>query len=145
MTAADLPEVFNIRISTKENSITMSELEEHHGLTPKTLAGAMRGSVKGWVCETDGKIVGFAMGDGETGEMTVLAVLPEYERRGIGKALLARVQGWLFDSGHEELWLVTTPNPDFRAYGFYQSQGWRATGEIVGGEDEKFVLQREIG
>ncbi len=140
MSVADVPDVFGIRVSTLENVVTMSELEEEYELTPATLAEAMQESAKGWVCEVDDRIVGFAMGDSETGEMTVLAVLPEFERRGIGKKLLVQVQEWLFESGHKQLWLVTTPNPSFRAYGFYLSQGWRATGEIIDGEDEKFVL-----
>ena len=142
MTAADLPEVFSVRVSTIENAISMKDLEEVHGLTPATLAEALQDSAKGWVCEINGRIVAFAMGDSESGEMTVLAVLSEFERRGIGKQLLGRVQDWLFECGHNELWLLTTPDPGFRAYGFYQSQGWVATGEIVGEEDEKFVLKR---
>jgi N-acetylglutamate synthase-like GNAT family acetyltransferase len=142
LTAADVPEVFALRVSTLENTVTMQELEEEYGLTPETLAEAMQHSAKGWVCEVEGKIVGFAMGDCDTGEMTVLAVLPGFEKRGIGKQLLERVQDWLFKSGHEELWLLTTPDPTFRAYGFYQAQGWVATGELVDEEEEKFVLPR---
>jgi ribosomal protein S18 acetylase RimI-like enzyme len=143
MTATDLPEVFAVRVSTLENTITMQGLEEEYGLTRETLAEALQHSAKGWVCEIEGKIVGFAMGDRDSGEMTVLAVLPGFEKRGIGKQLLDRVQDWLFDSGHKELWLLTSPNPTFRAYGFYQAQGWVATGELVDGEDEKFVLRRD--
>lgn len=139
MTVADLPEVFAVRISTVENNVTMQELEDEYELTPETLAAAMQLSAKGWVCEVDGRIVGFAMGDSESGEMTVIAVLAEYERRGIGERLLTQVQDWLFQSGHDEVWLVTTPDPNFRAYGFYQSKGWIATGEIVD-DEEKFVL-----
>ena len=142
MTVEDLPEVFAVRVSTIENAITMAELEEWYGLTPETLAEAMQDAVRGWVCEIDRKIVAFVMGDKASGELTVLAVLPEFERRGIGKQLLKKVQDWLFSAGHKELWLLTTPNPDFRAYGFYQSQAWVPSGEIVDEEDEKFVLAR---
>ena len=142
MTAADLPEVFAVRVSTLENTITMRELEEDYGLTPVTLAKALQHSAKGWVCEIEGRITGFAMGDRDSGEMTVLAVVPGFEKRGIGKQLLERVQNWLFDAGHTELWLVTTPDPTFRAYGFYQAQGWVATGELVDGEDERFLLRQ---
>jgi ribosomal protein S18 acetylase RimI-like enzyme len=120
----------------------MTELEEWYGLTPTTLAEAMQDTARGWVCEIDRKIAAFAMGDKASGEMTVLAVLPEFERRGIGNQLLRKVQDWLFAAGHKQLWLLTTPNPNFRAYGFYQSQGWVPTGEIVDDEDEKFVLAR---
>lgn len=141
MTVADLPDVFDVRVSTVENSVTMQELEEGYELTPETLASAMQASAKGWVCELEGRIVGFAMGDNESGEMTVIAVLSDCERRGIGKRLMLKVQDWLFDSGHHEIWLVTTPDPSFRAYGFCQSLGWIATGIIIE-EEEKFVLRR---
>lgn len=143
MTVTDLPEVFSVRVSTTENVVTTEELEEEYEVTPETLAKAMDQSAKGWICESAGKIVGFAMGDGESGEMTVLAVLPEYERRGVGKKLLTTVRDWLFDLGHDELWLLTTPDPNFRAYGFYLSQGWTATGELIGEDEEKFVLRRQ--
>ena len=141
MTVADLPEVFEVRVSTRENSITLQEMEAEHGITPAGVAEAMQDFAKGWVCEVDGKIVGFSMGDADTGEMTVLAVLPEYEKRGIGKKLLTKAQEWLFGLGHEQLCLATTHNPNLRAYGFYLSQGWRATGELVTENEEKFVLQ----
>jgi len=144
MTAADTPDVFSVRISTTENSVTMVELEEEYELTPDTLAEAIKFSAKGWVCEVDGQIVGFAMGDSKSGEMTVIAVLSEFECRGIGRMLLEKVRDWLFDSGHDEIWLLTTSDPNFRAYGFYQSQGWSATGLIIEEEEaEKFVLQKK--
>ncbi len=142
MTVADLPEVFAVRISTEQNAVTMQELEDEYDLTPQTLAAAMNSSAKGWVCEVGGRIVGFAMGDRDEGEMTVIAVVSDCEQRGIGKQLIRKVQDWLFESGHEEIWLVTTPNPSFRAYGFYLSLGWTATGVIID-EEEKFVLHRK--
>ncbi len=142
MSAADLPEVFTVRVSTVENTVTMEELEEYYELTPESLAEAMKDNAKGWVYEIDRKIVGFAMGDANSGEMTVLAVLPDFEGRGIGKQLLRKVQDWLFDLGHDELWLVTTPDPSYRAYGLYLSQGWHATGEMIDEDVEKFVLRR---
>jgi len=101
MTVSDLPEVFSVRVSTEENNVTMQELEEEYGLTPKSLAAAMTVNARGWVCEVDSRIVGFAMGDNESGEMTVIAVLSEFERRGIGRMLLAKVRDWLFQSGHD--------------------------------------------
>jgi ribosomal protein S18 acetylase RimI-like enzyme len=143
MTVADIPDVFAVRVSTAENSVTMEELEEEYELTPETLSAAMQDSAKGWVCEVDDQVVGFAMVDGESGELTVIAVLSEFERRGIGQMLLGKVKDWLFDSGHDEIWLLTTPAPSFRAYGFYLSQGWTATGLIIEEEEaEKFVLQK---
>ena len=140
MTTSDIPDVFALRVSTVENDVTMQQLEEDYELTPDSLAVAMQLSAKGWVCESEGKTVGFAMGDSDNGELTVIAVLKEFERHGIGERLLMQVQEWLFQSGFDEIWLVTTPDPNFRAYGFYLSQGWMATGEIIE-EEEKFVLR----
>lgn len=117
MTAADMTQIFAVRVATPENAVTLERLAEK-GVTPASLSAAIQSDAKGWVCEEDGNIVGFAMGDKGTAEITVLALLPECEGRGFGKKLLHRVQDWLFASGHNELWLVTSPEPDFRAYGF---------------------------
>lgn len=138
MHSTDIPSAFHIRTSTLENALTLVELEEDYGLTPETLADAMKVSAKGWVCEADGQVIGFAMGDSQEREVTVLAVLPECEGNGIGRRLLAEVESWLFELGNDDLWLVTTPNPTLRAYKLYVSQGWSPTGEIVD-EDETFI------
>lgn len=135
----DVPAAFFVRTSTQENALTMDELKQYYELTPTTLALAMQGTVKGWVCEVEDKVVGFAMGDSSNAELTVIAVLSEYEGRGIGGRLLSEVENWLFSSGHSKLWLVTTPDSGFRAYNFYIAKGWVPTGEIFE-EDEKFVL-----
>ena len=139
MSADDLPAVFELRVSTVENAITLEALERDYGITPESLAEAMKGEVRGWLCEVDGKVVGFSMGDRSNGEVQVVAVLPGYEGRGIGRGVLKRVQDWLYASGHEEIWLCANPDPDIRATGFYRKLGWRKTGRMKG-EDE--VLTR---
>ena len=144
MQVGDLPAVFAVRLSTVENAITMAELEARYGITPQSLAAAMGSHVRGWLCEAAGTVVGFAMGDRSNGEVQVVAVLPAYEGRGIGGCLLARVQTWLFAEGHEEIWLLATPDPSIRAYGFYRRLGWRAAGSPRGGE-EVMKLHRTEG
>jgi ribosomal protein S18 acetylase RimI-like enzyme len=123
----DVPELFSVRIATQENSITMEALAAM-GITPDSTIEAMTHSVAGWLCEIAGKIVGFSMGDKDTGEMLVVAVLPEYEKRGIGKRLMELIQNWLFLHGHEEIWLLENPDPYIRAYGFYRKLGWVPAG-----------------
>ena len=140
MTPADLPAVFDVRFSTRENAITLERLERDYGVTPEKLARAMGPTIRGWLCEEDGRVAGFAMGDSTSGEVTVVAVHPDLEGRGIGKGVLARVRDWLFASGHDEIWLLTTPDPSLRAWGFYAALGWRGTGRRVR-EDEVLVLQ----
>ena len=141
MKIGDLPAAFAVRLSTLENAVTMQELEEHYGITPESLSTAIRAHVRGWLCEDAGRVVGFAMGDRSKGEVQVVAVLPEYEGRAIGKDLLDRVTAWLFSEGHQEIWLLSNPDPDVRAQGFYRKLGWRATG-VRKGDDEVMVLRR---
>ena len=140
MTIDDLPAVFSVRTSTIENAITMEELKEDYGITLESLAEAMNSHVCGWLCEDADVVVGFSMGDRLNGEVQVVAVRPEYEGRGIGKALLSKVKNWLFSSGHEEIWLGAYPDPNIRAYGFYRKLGWQATGKMKG-YDEIMVLR----
>lgn len=141
MTPEDLPATFSVRLSTVENAITMERLESDYGITPGSLAEAMEGDVGGWLCEDAGTCVGFAMGNRASAEVLVVAVRPDYEGQGIGRKVLSRVRDWLFAAGHEEIWLLTTPDPELRAHGFYRSLGWRGTGKIVRG-DEVMVLRR---
>jgi len=137
----DLPAAFAVRLSTIENAITMERLESDYGITPQSLAAAMRSDVKGWLCEDAGKVVGFAMGDLSNGEVGVVAVLPGYEGRGIGKNLLTLVQNWLFSGGHSEIWLLSNPDSTIRAHGFYRKLGWRAVGERRG-DNEVMKLRK---
>lgn len=138
----DLPAVFALRLSTVENRVTMEELEADYGVTPQSLAEGMKTHVRGWLCEDAGRVVGFSMGTKETGEVTVVAVAPEYEGLGIGKNVLSRVQDWLFCEGHDEVWLWAAADPSVRAYQFYRRLGWRTTGETRHG-DEMMRLKRE--
>ena len=140
MKTCDLPSAFAVRLSTIENAVTMEELEEDYGITPESLSKAMESDVHGWICEDDGKVVGFSMGDRSSGEVQVVAVLPTHECSGIGKNLLSHVQDWLFSEGYEDVWLLANPDPNIRASGFYRELGWKATG-IMRGYDEVLKLR----
>ena len=140
LVAADIPAIFAVRVSTTENAITIEQLDDL-GITPESTEAAIRNNLKGWVAEVDGEVVGFVMGDKDNAEVTVLALRPETEGRGIGRELMRRVTEWLFAEGHDELWLLTGAISSFRAYGFYQAIGWQPTGERVDA-NEKFILRR---
>ena len=126
MEVQDIPAVLKLRLSTKENAITLQELEEDYGITPKALAEAMHAGTRGWLCETQDRVVGYAMGSRINGEVKVVAVHPAYEGRGIGKLLLSCVRDWLFAEGMAEIWLLANPDPAIRAYGFYRKLGRQA-------------------
>lgn len=139
MTVDDIPAVLEVRFATAENAITLEALEADYGITPASIAASMESDSRGWLCEDDSDVVGFAMGDRTNGEVQVVAVLPGHEGRGIGKALLARVAEWLFAEGHEEIWLGANSDPEVRATGFYRKLGWRRSG-IMKGDDEILKL-----
>jgi len=124
--AGDIDELFALRIQAIENAVTMAELADW-GVTPPSTRQALNTTLVGYLCEDSRQIVGFAMGDIKTGEFAVIAVLPEYERRGIGRTLLKLVEDRLFASGHPSIWLWTGMNRDFRALHFYQNAGWYET------------------
>jgi len=107
--ADDVPDLFKVRIATRENTMSMQALADM-GITPESTIAALSENAAGWLCEIDSKIVGFSMGDKHTGEMLVVAVLPEYAKQGMGKRLVELIQGWLFSCGHKQLWLQENPD-----------------------------------
>ena len=64
------------------------------------------------------------MANGETGELSVIAVLPEYEMQGIGSKLLLLAEDWLSSVGWKEIWLWTSLDTRLKAYSFYRNRGW---------------------
>ena len=138
----DLDEILDVRAATRENAIDRAQLARM-GITAASMAESMaRGTLKGWVCSSESSIVGFCMGDSEKAEVVVLAILPAYEGRGIGRTLLSLVVEWLCSFDPARIWLGASPNPDPRAYGFYRALGWRPIGETDAHGDEILVLSR---
>lgn len=120
----DIPVLFRVRLATWHNERGAEELAAL-GITHESVKGMIVcGSHRGWLCEDSGQVVGFAMGNRTTGEMWVIAVLKEYEGRGIGRRLLTLVEDWLWSVGWQEIWLTTDTDEAFRAVGFYRRQGW---------------------
>ena len=120
---ADVPTLFRVRTSTDENRLTLEELAAL-GINETSVKNKLLGTYRGWLCEDNGNIVGFAMGDRATGEMWVIAVLPSHIHQGIGSSLLAQIEAWLFSAGCSEIWLTTDLDVRLRAYSFYRNRGW---------------------
>jgi ribosomal protein S18 acetylase RimI-like enzyme len=119
----DLPELFELRAKTRENPYSREALREI-GITEETTAALLLTTHRGWLCECEGVKAGFAIGDGGTGEITVVAVLPEFEGRRIGTLLLSQVENWLGSKGWKQLWLWTSSDTKKRAFAFYLKRGW---------------------
>lgn len=126
--AEDFGRCVEIRGMTRDNPVPAEILKEI-GVTEETWVPLINSkSIVGVVSESPEGVVGFCNGDVNTGEVLVLAVLPEYESRGLGKSMLSLVIDKLFSSGLEKLWLAASPCPEIRAHGFYRHLGWTPTG-----------------
>jgi ribosomal protein S18 acetylase RimI-like enzyme len=119
----DVPALFDVRVSTRENALSREELTGM-GITEPSVTAMLKATHRGYLCEVDSRVVGFAMVNLSNGEMWVIAVLPAYEQQGVGTGLLARVEDVLWTAGWDEIWLTTDVDPSLRAYGFYRKQGW---------------------
>ena len=123
ITKKDVPALFVVRVATRENALSLEELRKL-GITEASVREMLEATHRGWLCEDGGKVVGFAMGDSGKGEVWVIALLPEYEGRGIGARLMTLVEDWLWSGGWDEIWLTTDVDTKLRAYGFYRKLGW---------------------
>jgi GNAT superfamily N-acetyltransferase len=139
--ADDAARCVTLRGMTRENAVSAERLAAA-GITAATWGGDIRtGKLPGHVCIVDGEIVGYCFGDRHTGEVVVLALLPAFEGRGIGRELLSKVVQDLRAFGHERLFLGSARDPTTRSYGFYRHLGWRPTGELDANGDEVLELR----
>ena len=139
---SDAPEVITLRGQTRENAVSVSGLASL-GITAESWSKKIEaGDLSGYVCADNGHIVGYCFGDKHTGEILVLALLPEYEGRGIGRTLLSRVAEDLWSLGFKRLFLGCSRDPSSRSYGFYRHLGWRSTGELHAHSDEVLEMLR---
>lgn len=136
-TVEDIVATFEVRAHTRENAISRERLHEL-GITPKEIEVQMlAGQLESFVAVVDGQVVGFCNGVPSTGEIHVLAVRDGYERRGLGRGLLAAVMDVLVAHGHRRLFLYTSPRSDWRAFRVYRDHGWAPTGEALPNGDER--------
>jgi ribosomal protein S18 acetylase RimI-like enzyme len=139
----DIDALFEIRGCTRQNPLSREALAQL-GITPESTATDLTaGNISGAVCTHDNRIVGFCTGDVHTGEILVLAVLPDYEGRGVGRQLLSRVIDRLQAAGARRIWLVASADPTVRAHGFYRALGWQPTGQRTTNGDEILELPSE--
>ncbi len=126
----DAAECVVVRGKTQQNSASEEWLRSI-GITAESWGEGIRsGALPGHVCIADGRIVGFCFGVRETVEIQVIALLPAFENRGVGRALLERTSQELARLGHTRLFLGCNPDPASRSHGFYRHLGWRPTGNF---------------
>lgn len=131
----DVTQIQRVRHSVKENVLS------DPSLVPDTdVIDYLTRRGKGWVCETEGRIIGFSIADLQDHNIWALFLEPEYEGLGIGRRLHALMLDWYFSQTNEPLWLGTAPRS--RAESFYRKAGWREVGTHGKGEI-KFELTKE--
>lgn len=132
----DTAQCIAIRGQTRENAISAERLHAI-GISLQSWAQEIHnGNLSGIVCLDEQEMVGYCFADRRSGEIVVLALLPDWEARGIGKRLLAEVIKLLQRDGFERLFLGCSADPRSRSYGFYRHLGWRSTGELDAAQDE---------
>ena len=128
----DIETLFEIRTRVIENHQSREEIAEL-GITPESVAEMLLTDCCAWVVEIDGKPVGFSIANATEKAIFGVFVLPAFEGRGAGRAVIQSAEQWLGSKGIEEIWLVTGDDPNLRAYGFYLHLGWIPVGiETVG-------------
>ena len=123
----DIPQIQEVRNSVLENTLS------HPGLvTDKDCEEFLTVRGKGWVCEVDGRVVGFSIADLQDNNIWALFLHPEFERKGVGRKLHDIMLDWYFSQAKTRVWLGTDPGT--RAERFYRKAGWRETGVHGKGE-----------
>lgn len=132
----DIAACIELRGKTRENAVSVERLRALGVTLESWSADVADGNYLGYVCEEEGRMVGYCFGDKTTGEIVVLALLPEWEGKGIGKRLLDRVVRDFVTLGYRRVFLGCSSNPAVRSYGFYRHLGWRSTGTFDAANDE---------
>ncbi|MGH8816306.1 N-acetyltransferase family protein [Achromobacter pestifer] len=134
--ADDAAACVTLRGMTRENAVTEAELADA-GITSETwAAGIQEDLYPGFVALDGDKLAGYCFGHRDTGEIVVLALLPQYEGQGVGKTVLNLTADALRKRGHARLFLGCATDPAVRSYGFYRHLGWRSTGTLDDAGDE---------
>ena len=128
----DIKQIQVVRNSVKENVLSNPSL-----VTDKDCEEYMTIRGKGWVCEIEDQIVGFAIADLKENNIWALFIDPQFERKGIGRELHRMMLDWYFSQSRETVWLGTAFNT--RAEKFYRSAGWKEVG-THGSKEIKFEM-----
>ncbi|MHA8066379.1 GNAT family N-acetyltransferase [Aquirufa sp. ROCK2-A2] len=131
-TKFDIPQIQIVRNSVKENTLSdpnlVSDQDCEEFLT-------IRG--KGWVCEIDDQIIGFAIVDLIENNIWALFVDPNFEQKRVGRKLHQLMLEWYFSQTQQNIWLGTELNT--RAEIFYRKAGWAEIG-LHGSKEIKFEM-----
>ena len=125
-TGADVAAIQRVRHAVRENRLVSTTISD------ADVREAIEQTGRGWVIESKGEVVAFAIGNAVTGNVWALFVHFDHERKGYGRRLHDTMVSWLSSQGVGRLWLTTEPGT--RAQTFYESAGWELVGSTDHGE-----------
>ncbi|MEK7225174.1 MAG: GNAT family N-acetyltransferase [Bacteroidota bacterium] len=129
---ADIPQIQVVRNAVRENQLSDPAL-----VPDKDVEDYLSRRGKGWVCEIDHTIIGFAIVSVRDKNVWALFVQPGYDKKGVGRILHDEMMNWYFQQSSETIWLSTTAGT--RAESFYRRVGWSAAG-LHGKGEIKFEM-----
>lgn len=138
---ADALACIDLRGRTRENAFSAAQLEALGITVDSWSQGIREGDLPGHVGIVGEQIVGYCFGERASGEILVLALLPEHEGTGMGRQLLQRVVDDFKAWGWDRLFLGCSDDPMVRSHGFYRHLGWRPTGARDAAGDEILELR----
>lgn len=133
-TIADRPRITEVRLAVRENQLSRSSVAKVDQVSDWIFAN---GSF--WVWEEDGAVQGFSVADPRDGTIFGLFIHPDYEGRGIARALLPRACEDLRIAGFVIAKLTTDAGT--RAERFYRANGWKEIGRQENGE---IIFQKSL-
>lgn len=95
----------------------------HEGGFP---AGNLKTDHSGWTYSLEGKLTGFSLANRTTGEILMIAMLPEHRKKRIGRELMRQAEGWLWSHGWKEIHLSIHVAQDVT--NFFHHLGWQTSG-----------------
>ena len=125
------------QIQIVRNSVTENTLSNPNLVTDEDCEEFITVRGKGWVCEIDNQIVGFAIADLKENNIWALFLDPKHEKNGIGRQLHKTMLDWYFTQTKNKIWLGTAFNT--RAEQFYRKAGWTEVG-TNGAKEIKFEM-----
>ncbi len=131
----DIQQIQIVRNAVKENTLSDPSL-----VSDEDCREFITDRGKGWVCEINHEIVGFAIADMKENNVWALFIHPAFEKKGIGKQLHDCMLDWYFTQTTDLLWLGTSPNT--RAEMFYRKAGWKEAGKH-GNNEIKFEMTHD--
>lgn len=134
-TIKDIPQIQYVRNVVKENMLSDPAL-----VPDKDVEDYMFNRGRGWVCEIEGRIVGFSIVSVSDRNVWALFIEPGFEKKGIGRKLHDLMMNWYFTRTSATIWLGTAPGT--RAEQFYRKAGWREVG-VHGKGEIKFEMSAE--